>query len=68
MNPLAMAESAANALNSYKKMLDEAKKTFESAKKLRDAINMFEVTVAMIPQRGNHMKLQSKSVTIFLLN
>lgn len=51
-----MAEKAMGALNWYKNQLEKAKETFEEAKKLLDVINMFEVTVAMIPPRGNHMK------------
>lgn len=41
------------ALQAYKEQLDEAKKTVEVARVLYNKIEIFEVTIGMIPQRGN---------------
>lgn len=57
MDPLAMAGSAMGALNSYKEMLDAAKLALEEGKQLQRAINIFEVTVNMIPPRGDQKKV-----------
>ena len=52
-----MAETALGALNSYKKELDQAKLTYEEAKRLLHAVDMFEVTISMIPSRGDQSKV-----------
>ncbi len=41
------------ALQAYKEQLDKAKEAVEVARVLYNKIELFEVTIGMIPQRGN---------------
>ncbi len=41
------------ALQAYKEQLDEAKKTVDVARALVRKMEIFEVTIGMIPKRGN---------------
>lgn len=63
MDPLAMAGSAMGALNSYRAQLDSAKLALEEGKQLQRAINIFEVTVNMIPPRGDKKKIAEMTGT-----
>ena len=52
MDPIAIASSALNLIQSAKKGVDEAELVNDEAKELLQEINMFELTIGMIPRRG----------------
>jgi hypothetical protein len=58
MDPISMASSAMDVLAAYKAQLDQAVLVYEDAKQLLRSINTFEVTVSMIPPRGDQGKLK----------
>lgn len=64
MDPLAMAGSAMGALNSYKDALKGAQAALEEGKQLIRAINIFEVTVNMIPPRGEKKRIAEMTGTV----
>jgi urease gamma subunit len=58
MDPVAMAGSALKLLSVLKNNMDEAAKATERGIELNRVISMFEITISMIPSRGDGKKVK----------